>query len=235
MKEGPKVPAFKEKLLSHSEHGEKTRAGSLLQFQGRNDLVVRPLNWAKMLEKGRVNPGDVADVSAVDFAKISKRHFDELRMYGVEVPVSFVVADSSVRKQKYQEEVFAVVENVKQAEHPDRARVGKAFAILRENLLRYYTDKVLTDESFLADIVKDRQYVYGRRPGDKKDKLYLVDIEPYIYNGPVALRVILRTMTDLLRDEKRYFKSSRYDVIISGFELLLEMLDSRGRAARKRP
>ncbi len=149
MKEKMDIPAFKNTLMPHSEHGAKTRDDTLLQMESGTDAVIRPLRWQHMLEKRRWHAKESGEVTAEEFAALSKKHFDELRRYDIHAPVSFVVADyRRSNNDELCEEVFAVVDNIHPAERVDKSMLGQKYATMRRNLLRYYADAFANEASF---------------------------------------------------------------------------------------
>ena len=116
--------AFKEKLVAHVEHGNKTKVGVLLQPESRSDVVVRSLNWEEALANSKFNPiVPGGNLSAEEYARITKQHFDELGSYGIQSPVQFMVAerDRKVAGNSTKEEVYAMVHNITAAKNPEQA------------------------------------------------------------------------------------------------------------------
>lgn len=227
MEREPHVPAFKSQLGVHREYSSDLDGAFLYKFKDRDDLIVRPLDWTHFLKKGYFRPKwEGNDISAEEFAHITKQHFDELVSYGIAVPVSFVVADKERESGTPVEEVFAIVENIQRNKHPDKKELGQAFAELRANLLRYYGDKFEQNESFLADLFKDTQYVYGKMEEDPSDRLYLVDVEPFIYSGPKAMLNVLIEVNRIVEEERAFFSAPEYGEICEGFRLLYGRVDS---------
>lgn len=77
----------------------------------------------------------------------------------------------------------------------------------------------------MADLVKDQQYVYGRKKGDTEDSLYLVDVTPYIYWSTHTLRRTLVALREQLQSERDYFKDEAFDPIIKETGELIERVD----------
>lgn len=222
MEKGPRIPTLKDEVVK----SDIAPSPDLYTFAHRDDIVVRPLNWTHFLANGRFRPRkEGGEMDVEEFASITKRHFDELRSYGIHAPVSFVVADAERASGKLREDVIALVQKVSKNEHADMALLGKAFAELRENLLHYYENKFNTKESFLADLVNDRQYVYGKI-GEGADALYLVDIDPYLYADTRALRKIIQDMVVGVEAEKKHFSSPEYDSVCQGFKELLSKIEA---------
>lgn len=221
------MPAFKSKLEVKKEYSSSLDSAFLYKFEDRDDVVVRSIDWKHFLAKGYFRPDwQEASISAEDFARISKKHFDELSTYGVAVPASFLVADQT-RTGVNEEEVFAIVQNVRRSENPDKAALGRAFAALRMSLLAYYKDKSTSGTSFLADLFNDRQYVYGSTEHDPTDHPYLVDVEPFIYRDPKSLRTILGSMLQVVEQERSYFSLPAYDAVCEGFQSLCDAMDKK--------
>lgn len=230
MPEKPRdIAAFKEKLIPHSAF-EGFGAEKLYQFEGRDDLVVRPLKWEREVESRHFRPAGIEEISAQDYARISKQHFDELSAYGIEVPVRFVVAqrDKETTAEDAQREVYAVVDKILPAEKNDKSgEKVQEYARMRTGLLEYYTKKFETPESYLADIWHNGQYIYGKKQAEADgNHLYLVDIEPYIYQGREYLHRILLDGIEEIKAESEYFNNPpAYVSIIEGFKTLFKRVE----------
>jgi len=222
MEKAPRVPALAHPLEVKREYSSDLDGAYLYTLEGRDDVIVRPLNWRGHLAQGRFHPDwNGESISATEFAMLSKQHFDKLERYDVRVPVAFIVADSE-RNGKVEDEVFAIVDDVKRDPKPDRAALAAAFASMRKGLLRYYTDTFESGQSYLADLFNDSQYVFGKRRQDASDQLYLVDVEPFIYRGNTVLARILDSMVHSVDQEWGTFKLQDYESISHGFSALLD-------------
>jgi len=231
MNEGPEVPAFRSKLEVQPQYSAAVDDAYIYKLEDRDDVVVRSFDWKYFLEKGFFRPDSKADsLSAVEFAQITKKHFDELQSYGVAVPVSFIVADQKDKHGIPSEEVLAVVDNIVKAEHRDKKTLGAAFAALRTSLAHYYGDKLENGGSFLADLVNDTQYAYGKAQRDTSDHLYLVDVEPYIYKGLKAVYMVINELDHLVQKERNFFSIPEYDPVSENVHALHERALERFKA-----
>jgi hypothetical protein len=220
MKEGLDVSALKSKLRAHERYSRGMGTDSIYSLEGRDDVVVRSLNWMQCLGKQTFHPHwEGKDISAEEFAQITKQHFDLLRTYGVDAPVSFFVGEAKQFSQP-QEEVFAVVANVEKNPHPNREALGHAFAQMRSSTVHYYADRYEANESFLADLFPSSQYVYGRKAGDGADHLYLVDVEPFIYRGKKAFVKTMESLQRAVAQEAVYFDTEEYREVVAAVEAL---------------
>ncbi len=212
LKKIPEVTAFSHRLVPHVEHWDKTKDDLLLQLENRKDLVIRPLHWESMIEKRRWHAKESGEVTAEEFAALSKRHFDELRGYGIDSPISFVVAEARIG-DKSGKEVFAVISNVTPDEQSNMQQESDAYLDLGRKLIRYYTNAYDKHSSFLADLAKGEQYVYGKKEGDEKSNLYMIDGTPYIYWSPYMLRQTLTVLAERLESERTRFNNQEFDAL----------------------
>lgn len=220
----PRVAAFKHELEPSNLSPDKNP--DLFKFANRDDIIVRPLDWSTFIANSRFKPKEgTTSISATRFAQISKKHFDELSKYGVHVPVSFVVAETQRNNMRAKEDVIAVVDKVKVEENIDDRELGAALVTLRRNLLRYYEDKFVHSQSFLADVFKEAQYVYGRI-GDNDVGLHLVDVDPFIYSDKETLLLILRDMNRIVQKEREHFATPEYDTVCDGYQSLLTKVET---------
>lgn len=196
---------------------ETPRDGKLLPAEHGDTDVVRRLNWIRQVDRGYFRPKGAEEVGVEDFLRITREAFDTLRSYGIAVPATFSTTTTE-RDGLEATEVYAAVDRIERAPAPDSAALGEAFATLREQLLRYFRDRFEHNESYLADLIDDTQYVYGKKAGDSGNRLYLVDVDPYLYHGTVALQRIIGDAIDALKAEAAYFNNPRYGQIIAGYE-----------------
>lgn len=231
MEKIPKVPALRSELERKAEYSSELDTAYLLKLKDRDDLVIREIDWLYFLNKGYFRPTtEKKELAVEDFAALTKQHFDELRSYGIDAPVSFVVAQKEGADGKLRETFFAVVDNVERTE-ASKDELGKAFVELRRSLLKYYTDKLDSGESFLADLYKHSQYVYGSIRGETP-RVHLVDVEPFIYGGPQALERILIDMNDEIFHESGLFSYyAEYAEVSEGFERLLHAAEEKVKAS----
>ena len=68
-------------------------------------------------------------------------------------------------------------------------------------------NKLGKDGPFLADINGASQYVYGKRKGDEKEDIYLVDTDLYIRDSKVAFyNIVLWLAIHVISVERKYGK-----------------------------
>lgn len=236
MEEIPEVPAFKDPLEAHREYSQNLNSpvGVIHKFSERSDVVVRVLNWKYFTERRFFKPSGTEKIeSAEEFARITKQHFDELREYGIRIPVTFVVADMRAEQHSSPtEEVFAIVDNVERAQ-VSKGEVGRAFFAMRSALLRYYTDKFEKRTSFLSDLRPRTQYVYGRTDENADNTLYLVDVEPFINNSDTGLTEVLNSMAHTVRQEFNDFNIPEYELLYKSFLELKNKVKDRAHASQR--
>ncbi|TSC63399.1 MAG: hypothetical protein Athens041674_151 [Parcubacteria group bacterium Athens0416_74] len=229
MERVPRIAAFKHELEASNLAPEKNP--DLHKFANRDDIIVRPLNWSWFIANSRFEPRETTkNINATRFAQISKKHFDELSEYGIHVPVSFMVAEKQQDTPRAKADVLAIVDKVTVEQNINDRELGTALAKLRKNLLRYYEDKFARNQSFLADVFKEAQYVYGR-VGDSDVGLYLVDVDPFIYSDKKTLLHILREMNRIVQGERAHFALPEYDAVCEGFQSLVAKVESSSSEA----
>lgn len=158
MENAREIPAFREKLKP-SRHAEKNLSPrKLLEFEKDDRFVVRLIGYKDALE-------------LADKAKVL---FDELRSYGINIPVNFVVAQDEDSVPC----LWAIADRITPDNTAANSVREREFSALLHCILKYFQDKLGTDRVFLQDVVRDEsQYVFGTRPGEAHPRWYLVDVD----------------------------------------------------------
>lgn len=193
-----KIPTF-VKPLQRSEFNRPEQPTKLYEFSSDPRFVVREWSMDYVRDKGFS--------TMQEFASITKRVFDELRSYGVLVPVQFVIA----RDETNTEKMYIITDNITKAENistTENTRRDKVMTQFLKRLLKYYQDKYRSGEQFLFDILSDsnEQYVYGKNAGDKYNQMYLVDTDPYFTNDKNRLVRVLEALVDGMKGMQEYQK-----------------------------
>ncbi len=174
-------PAQFKKCLIESDVSDGER---LKEFENNPDMIIRkePLWEFKKKFKDIENP--------IEAIKICKRLFDELKNeYEINMPdLQFVIG----KDEKNEPCLYAFTSRITGKNIEDFSgelldelskKEGEKFIEelnkLYFNLASYIQDKYQHGERFLNDIFINRQYVYGRKKGEKQNYIYLVDTDTY--------------------------------------------------------
>lgn len=199
--------------MVRSEHSGNR--DTLLRFRDDKRFVIREVG-----------------ISVDDCAKI-KKLYDELKKYGIEVPVNFVVAEKNDKARQYYKSIgvtsgtkglYAIVDNIEWADVGDpeiKQKFEKETIDLYRKIISYYEDKMKAKEYYLLDIGSWEQYVYGRKAGDEEDYIYLVDVGGEYTKDPLQLMILLETklLSEIIDVELNY-NQNKGDIIKRANELL---------------
>jgi hypothetical protein len=188
MNKGPfKNPLEKGKISEESSN--------LYEIEGDSgkkiDKVVRKIDWLDKTLK------EIPD--SVNKVVIIKRLFEELKSYGIDSPVDWVLADA-LKEDKHQgPTLYAFTDKIEGVNLEDvsvekKAEVAKEVEKIVEGWVDYFSEKLKSGDYFLWDITRGRQYMYGHRETDKENKIYMVDTDPLISNDSGELFFSLVTL-----------------------------------------
>ena len=110
----------------------------------------------------------------IEIVKRIKAYWGKVSEYGINV-VPFSCAVSKLASGDTG--VLMIAEKVTPAISPDNNKRTDSKLYMLRNFKDYY-DRPDDGCKFWSDVDVDGQFVYGRLPGDIKDKWYLVDIDP---------------------------------------------------------
>ncbi len=187
----------------------------LFELGQDSDKIVRVESFTNIKERF----GETSDpVSVAGLGK--KLYLDLQNDYGVNVPVDFVVG----LDPKGEKVVYGITDKVSGADL-SKADVTPELTLKVEALYleiaRYYLDKLGTAEPYLADINNASQYVYGKRKGDLKEDIYLIDTDLYIREGKVPLyNIVLWLAIHMISVERKHRKQ-----FVSAREVLEKFLN----------
>lgn len=172
----------------------------LFEFENNPDKIIRVESF-DLLEKryrGKIDP--------ITLVGLGRGLYEELeRDYGFAVPVEYVVGKDSENRKV----VYGITDKV-EGENLDKSEVSleltEAVEKLYTSISHYYLDKLHSRDTFyLADINNSNQYVYGKRKGDEKPKIYLVDTDLFMHNAKAALyNIVLWFIRHMGAVEERY-------------------------------
>lgn len=223
-----KVPAFKHQLRDHEEHADATVEDKLYQLESNPDFVVRATPISEIRRRHR----ELGDVQKI--AETAKGLFDELReKYGINCPVTFVVAQQEGKDGRNRiRNLYSITDNIKPAEAPDSAEEqelkARRYYQLWANLLTYYEDKYASGgDYYLHDLSRGDQYVYGTKPGETDNHIYLIDADPHFSKGMGRMFALVSHLGGTLKASERAY-GKRY----GDFSALLERCEKLANTLR---
>ncbi len=185
---------------------------ALYKIEGVEDKVVRKID-ADIFKK---TIPEIADPS--EKSLIIKKLFQELENYGIKAPVKWVLTEASTEDKHQGPTLYAFTDKIEGVDFNNIPLNERESAFAKvQSIVNGWIDYILTklerDEYFLTDIVRNRQYVYGKNKKDKENEIYLVDTDPFISKDKDELFfnfVLIPNEIDFLEEifEKR-FESSR--------------------------
>lgn len=207
-----KIP-FKDELVKSDVSEQHKNIDKLYELQSDSTKVIRILNPNDLKE----NYGDGIDL--IGLAGSGKKLYKELENdYDIPAPVEYVVG-----KDKHgRAVVYGITDKIMSAdlENDDvRLQLIEQIEKLYISLSQYYLDKSnkLPDkEMYLTDIDAMHQYVYGTKPGDKQQRLYLVDTDLYMRNDKVSFYYVvawlIRHMSSIEKRANKHFDVARENI-----------------------
>jgi hypothetical protein len=138
--------------------------------------IIRVENIEELQSKHnhRLNAGELVEAGSRLFAELGDK-------YGIIAPVSFYADD---------QKVYAVVDRVTEqnelSEEEKEERIQKVGSLYKSVAL-YFLNKLHEGGVYLWDISGSSQYVYGRREGEEKNDLYLIDTDIWLGNSRAGL------------------------------------------------
>ena len=67
--------------------------------------------------------------------------------------------------------------------------------------------------------------MYGKKSEGEDDKLYLTDVDPYIYrDNKILLRIMTSALSEVERQSAHFNNPPQYQQIVSGFKQLVERI-----------
>lgn len=130
-------------------------------------------------------------VDPIKLVEIGKKLFSEVQTnYNIKVPAEIILDKNAEGKDT----VYIITDRVEgdSIERSfDATEKSPDFLEKLEDLYvsisKYYLDKLNSNEPHLADLNGTTQYIYGKRKGDSKSDIYLVDTDLYLDKGDAAL------------------------------------------------
>lgn len=170
------VPEFEKKFVRSSFDKEMNanpniNRAKLLELENDNRFVIRKSDSVVATQRSIIE----CEVEKV------RKLFEELKeAYSVIAPVHFRVAEDVEGKVAY----YSFTQRVHAVEYDEmnaakQRIVAQEMCNLCKNVVRYFLDKINSEETYLDDLSDIGQYVYGTIEGDLTARWYLIDTDPY--------------------------------------------------------
>lgn len=228
-KAGAKSP-FKEELVdlpvkTFNRDFPEGYSLTLKQFESDPEKIVK-ISTKENIYRFSPEKNPVESSETLEIIKKSKQHYEELsKKYGIAItPFEYIIGTGEEEKEPvlysvsdkiHGDNLFAKIKNLKSEENIRET----------ENLLialtNYFEDKFHNDNCYLGDVSNLSNYMYGRRIGENKDRIYLVDVEP-----------VLNKLDSL--EDKKFFYSRMKEVFYQDIEYVEGELRISLPSARKR-
>jgi len=145
----------------------------LKQLEGRQDKIIRTKQQFGSLKDAHEKLPEYLE---------AKKLFNELReKYNIESPKMEAV----VGELDYYVTLFIVVDKIEgrglltdKFSVGERPAASKAIDGFYAGLIEYYTDKYKNGGNYLSDL-RGMNFMYGHKAGEKRDRPYVVDVDPY--------------------------------------------------------
>ena len=130
-------------------------------------------------------------VDPIKLVELSKKLFSEVNTnYNIKVPAE-IILDKNIEDK---DAVYIITDRVEgESIEKTFGKIERSSDFLEKledlyiSISKYYLDKLKNKEAHLADLNNMSQYVYGKKKGDTKNEIYLVDTDLYLNKGDVAL------------------------------------------------
>ena len=190
LKQNDKEPPFTADSLIESEISNNHKgSGKLNELPENPDKIVRAESFEEIEKRfsGKLN--------IFELAEITKKLFSELEeKYGISVPATFYIgADKRGNKV-----IYSVVDKISGkhlGEMENSKEAKKQVSDLYSSVAEYFLDKSKEKGTYLWDTSAPSQYIYGTKPNEQKEKIYLVDTDARISNSPVDMYLAVEWLT----------------------------------------
>jgi len=144
-----------------------------------SEVGGRDRNWIQEFEN---NPRFVVRINEVrdhESAVEIRAAFDELKQYGIRVPVRFVEAQAGATRRLYSvvDKITGSSPAAAQFEVGEKSMAREKFKRYFAGLFQYHFEKFKNKKPYLCDLTRASQFVYGTRPQTAEKDIYLVDID----------------------------------------------------------
>lgn len=176
------IIAFKQPIAP-SEF-DNVEPPKLWEFRNNPAFVIREYPWDGIPMQNTPDLRKLEQDMVRNLAELSER-------YGINVPLRFTKV---AKNEKGVEKLYLVADkitllSIDSLSRRERLRFNRAYKELLFSLMAYYGDKIRSKEEWLSEVIPDdfmHQYVYGERAGDTENRLWFVDVDPYITRTPMS-------------------------------------------------
>ncbi len=197
----PSGAPFAEDLVESDVSEMHIGTGKLKELEHNPRKVVRVETFSNIRE--RYN--DKTEV--MELVKVAKELYCELEEeYGIPAPVNFLIGQDEGGSKV----VYSVVDKI-EGKNLKESETTEELAGLTQNLYasvaKYFLYKFKEDEPYLWDINNPRQYVYGKKDGERGNKIYLVDTDIYIGRGRANMYPDIMWLAKRIVWAEKHFKT----------------------------
>lgn len=144
------------------------------EFENNPNKIVRVESFDELLDK-HDNKIEISELVG-----ITKKLYKELEeKYDIVAPVDFAVA-----KDKDGKNIVCSITSKIEGQNLGRVEKSEEFINkvkkLYSSVAKYFLDKYKSGELYIWDINEESQYIYGKRVGDKEEKIYLIDTDIWL-------------------------------------------------------
>lgn len=144
------------------------------EFKDNPNKIIRVESFDELLDK---HDNKIAIPELVETTKKLYKELEE--KYGIVAPVDFVLA----KDQSEKDVVCSITDNI-DGKHFEDVEKTEDFVNNTEKLYgsvsKYFLDKFKEGGLYVWDINGSGQYVYGKKPEDKVNKIYLIDTDIWL-------------------------------------------------------
>ncbi|MEK7579195.1 MAG: hypothetical protein AAB460_01535 [Patescibacteria group bacterium] len=200
-------PPFVGSRLDSEVSEDHKGSGKLTEIENNPNKVIR----RESLDALRTRYKNKIEI--VELVRIAKTLFEELETkYGIEAPVDFIIGVDAPGNGV----VYSIVDKIDGEGLGVLGDSSEALSQIQDlyaSVARYYLDKLRDGGFYLNDIANEAQYVYGKKPGTEKNKIYLVDTDIYFNESSVKMYTTVVWLTRHIKEHEKnlgiVFESAR--------------------------
>ena len=159
------------------------------------ELKDEPNKVIRVESSGELNRKHKGKFELAELVEIAKGLYKELQeKYGINVPADFFIG----KDKKEKDVAYSVVDKIegKHLGEVDKSEeISKKVEKLYTSVTKYFLDKSKEDGLYLWDICGPSQYVYGKKPGDREEEIYLVDTDIWLNNSKTGMYLVVYWLT----------------------------------------
>ena len=188
------LPFSPDSLVKSNISKSHTGEGTFFESRDLPGKVIRLENSDELIERhhNKIPFGELVRTGKELFAELVEK-------YGIAVPVTFYERNG---------EVYSVVDKVTEAEEiseEEKKEHASKISKLYASIASYFLDKLKGGDLYLWDICGASQYVYGKREGDEKNNVYLIDTDIWLGNSRSGLCLTMYWLTRHMSASEKKF------------------------------